>query len=73
MTDIANEYYNITIFDMMNGTTIDEIELILKDYEEKEEYEICRGIYAALEMVKYNIDFRLYDKKNLNKIIYEHD
>ena len=57
----------------MNGTTIDEIELILKDYEEQEEYEICRGIYAALEMVKYNIDFRLYDKKNLNKIKYEHD
>ncbi len=73
MTDKAIEFYNITIFDMMNGTSIEDIEMILKDYEEEEEFEICQGIYAALEMVKYNIDFRLIDKKNLNKITYDND
>ena len=54
--DIIDEHFILTVHDLVNGTSINEIETIIKLYEEIEEYEICAGMYAALKIFKQVYD-----------------
>ena len=55
MNDKATEHYNITLYEIEQGMTIEQIRFILKEYEAEELYEECQGIHLALEIVLFNI------------------
>ena len=54
MNDKATEHYNITLYEIEQGTTLNQIRNILKEYEAEELYEECQGIQLALEIVFFN-------------------
>jgi len=51
MNDKATEQYNITLYEIEQGMTIEQIRFILKEYEAEELYEECKGIHLAVEIV----------------------
>lgn len=46
------EYYYLTLKDIEDGATIEELEEVLYMYEVAEMYEECEGILRALKEVK---------------------
>lgn len=48
-----DEAFAITLYDISKGESLDTMRMILKDYEEKEEYEACAGIYLAIEVSSF--------------------
>ena len=68
MNDIATEHYNITLYEIEQGTSIEQIRNILKEYEAAELYEECQGIHLALEIVSFNILTRLIKESKKQKI-----
>jgi|TARA_R100001460_G_scaffold21717_4_gene44255 hypothetical protein len=53
------EYFALTTYELEKGTSVDEIKLILKQYEDLEMYLECAGIYNALEVYKFNLSVDL--------------
>jgi hypothetical protein len=68
MNDIATEHYNITLYEIEQGMTIEQIRLILKEYEAAELYEECQGIHLALEIVAFNTLTQLIKESKKQKI-----
>jgi hypothetical protein len=68
MNDIATEHYNITLYEIEQGTSIAHLRLILKEYEAEELYEECQGIHLALEIVLFNILTELIKQTKKQKI-----
>lgn len=68
MNDKATEHYNITLYEIEQGTTIEELRLILKEYEAVELYEECQGIHLAMEIVLFNVLIELIKKSKKQKI-----
>lgn len=68
MNDKATEHYNITLYEIEQGTTIEELRLILKEYETAELYEECQGIYLAVEIVSFNTLTQLVKESKKQKI-----
>jgi hypothetical protein len=72
-----NEYFMLTLYEIEQGTLYREIELMLKEYEEREMYLACAGIIKAIEYSKFNslvsITRELYPEKQLNKIQFIQD
>ena len=50
---IIKEYYDLTLYEIENGLTIEEAQIMLSDYESKEMYLECAGILTAIEWVKF--------------------
>lgn len=68
MNDKATEHYNITLYEIEQGTSIAHLRLILKEYEAAELYEECQGIYLAIEIVSFNILIELAKQSKKQKI-----
>lgn len=68
MNDKATDHYNITLYEIEQGTTIDELRFILKEYEAAELYEECQGIHLAIEIVLFNILTELTKQSKKQKI-----
>ena len=68
MNDKATEHYNITLYEIEQGTSIAHLRLILKEYEAEELYEECQGIHLALEIVLFNILTELIKQSKKQKI-----
>ena len=68
MNDKATEHYNITLYEIEQGTTIEQIRNILKEYEAKELFEECQGIHLALEIISFNVLTRLIQQYKKVKI-----
>jgi hypothetical protein len=68
MNDKATEHYNMTLYEIEQGTPIEEIRLILKEYEAKELYEECQGIHLALEIMSFNVLTELAKQSKKQKI-----
>ena len=68
MNDKATEHYNITLYEIEQGMTIEQIRNILKEYEAKELYEECQGIHLALEIVTFNTLTQLVKQLKKQKI-----
>ena len=51
--DIIYQYYHITLFDYEKGTELDELRIILFEYEDKEMYLECEGIKLAIEQIEF--------------------
>ena len=68
MNDKATEHYNITLYEIEQGTSIAHLRLILKEYEAEELYEECQGIHLAIEIVSFNILIELAKQSKKQKI-----
>jgi hypothetical protein len=68
MNDIATEHYNITLYEIEQGTSIEQIRNILKEYEAEELYEECQGIHLAIEIVSFNVLTELIKQSKKQKI-----
>ena len=68
MNDKATEHYNITLYEIEQGTSLNQIRNILKEYEAEELYEECQGIHLALEIVLFNILTELIKQSKKQKI-----
>ena len=68
MNDKATEHYNITLYEIEQGTTIAHLRLILKEYEAEELYEECQGIHLAIEIVSFNVLTELIKQSKKQKI-----
>lgn len=64
MNDKATDHYNITLFEIEQGTSIEELRDILKEYEEAELFEECQGIHLAIEIVSFNVLTQLVQENN---------
>jgi len=58
--DIIEEFYFLTLIDIRDGVSLQDLEKIIKLYEEMEDYEACAGILKAINETKY------YTLNNLN-------
>lgn len=67
MNDKATEHYNITLYEIEQGTTISHLRLILKQYEAAQLYEECQGIHLAIEIVSFNVLTELIKKSKKQK------
>lgn len=68
MNDKATEHYNITLYEIEQGTSIAHLRLILKEYEAEELYEECQGIHLAIEIVSFNVLTELIKQSKKQKI-----
>jgi len=48
-----DEAFAITLYDISQGETLETMRYILKDYEEREEFEVCAGIHLAIEVSSF--------------------
>lgn len=68
MNDKATDHYNITLYEIEQGSSIEEIRNILKEYEAAELYEECQGIHLAMEIVLFNVLTELIKQTKKQKI-----
>jgi hypothetical protein len=68
MNDKAIDHYNLTLHEIEQGTTLNEVRDILKHYEELELFEECQGIHLALELISFNVLTDLIKNKQKIKI-----
>ena len=68
MNDKATEHYNITLHEIEQGTSIEELRNILQTYQDAELYEECQGIYLAIEIVSFNVLTELIKQSKKQKI-----
>ena len=68
MNSKATEHYNITLYEIGQGTSIKQIRNILKEYEVAELYEECQGIYLAVEIISFNTLTQLIKESKKQKI-----
>lgn len=68
MNDKATDHYNITLFEIEQGTSIAQIRNILKEYEAAELYEECQGIHLAIEIISFNTLTQLVKQSKKQKI-----
>jgi hypothetical protein len=68
MNDKAIDHYNLTLYEIEQGTTLKQVRDILKHYEDLELYEECQGIHLALEIISFNVLTDLIKNKQKIKI-----
>lgn len=51
--NVKNDFYKMTILDLENGSSVDDMRLLLKEYEKREMYEACAGIYKAIDNARF--------------------
>lgn len=68
MNDKATEHYNITLHEIEQGTSIEELRNILQSYQDAELYEECQGIYLAIEIVSFNVLTQLIKESKKQKL-----
>jgi hypothetical protein len=51
--NVKNDFYKMTILDLENGSSMDDMRLLLKEYEEREMYEACAGIHKAIDNARF--------------------
>ena len=51
--NVKNEFYKMAILDLENGSSMDDMRLLLKEYEEREMYEACAGIHKAIDNARF--------------------
>jgi hypothetical protein len=68
MNDKAIDHYNLTLYEIEQGTTLKQVRDILKHYEDLELYEECQGIHLALEIISFNVLTDLIKNKQKIKL-----
>jgi len=66
---IIDEYFQMALYDLERGMTIDDMRDLLVDYEARELYEACAGIQKAIEHFRFWIVMDNVDRsETINKI-----
>ena len=66
---IIDEYFQMALYDLERGMTIDDMRNLLVDYEARELYEACAGIQKAIEHFRFWIVMDNVDRsQTINKI-----
>jgi len=68
MNDKATDHYNITLHEIEQGTSIQELRNILQSYQDAELYEECQGIHLAIEIVEFNVLTQLIKESKKQKL-----
>jgi hypothetical protein len=58
------EAFAMTLYDIAQGETLETMRYVLKDYEEREEFEACAGIHLAIEVSSFLTLTSVIDKFN---------
>jgi hypothetical protein len=48
-----DEAFAMTLYDISQGETLETMRIVLTDYEEREEFEVCAGIHLAIEVSSF--------------------
>ena len=48
-----DEAFAMTLYDIAQGESLETMRMVLTDYEEREEFEICAGIHLAIEVSSF--------------------
>ena len=48
-----DEAFAMTLYDIAQGESMETMRMVLKDYEEREEFEVCAGIHLAIEVSSF--------------------
>lgn len=48
-----DEAFAMTLYDIAQGESLETMRYVLKDYEEREEFEACAGIHLAIEVSSF--------------------
>lgn len=48
-----DEAFAMTLYDIAQGETLETMRMVLKNYEEREEFEVCAGIHLAIEVSSF--------------------
>ncbi len=51
--DIIYQFYYIALYDYEKGNDVDDLRIIMYDYEDKELYLECEGIRLAIEYIEF--------------------
>jgi hypothetical protein len=63
LSEEINRFYFMALLDIMNGTTKEEMQLMMQFYEELEMYEACAGILKELKkIIKHETGIDLNDE-----------
>lgn len=74
--EIIREYHELTLYEFENGLSIEDIQFMLDEYQDKEMYLECAGIHTAIEWIKFNIltnVIKIIDKTNTQIKITNYD
>lgn len=53
--EIKNEYFNLSMYDLEDGMSIDDLRNLLQEYENNEMYWECAGIQKAIDQMTFRI------------------
>lgn len=62
--DIIEEFYLLTLLDIREGVSIQELEDIIQLYQDVEDYEACAGILKAINETRHDTINNIKEKKN---------
>jgi hypothetical protein len=48
-----DEAFAMTLYDISQGQTLETMRMVLTDYEEREQFEVCAGIHLAIEVSSF--------------------
>lgn len=51
--EIKEEYFNLSMYDLEDGMSINDLRKLIKEYEAKELYWECAGIQEAIEHMSF--------------------
>lgn len=66
--EIKNEYFNLSMYDLEDGLSIDDLRNLLKEYENNEMYWECAGIQKAIDQMTFRILTLMSDKLSKQEI-----
>ncbi len=66
--EIKNEYFNLSMYDLEDGLSIDDLRNLLQEYENNEMYWECAGIQKAIDQMTFRILTLMSDKLSKQEI-----
>ena len=66
--EIKDEFFSISMFDLEEGMSIDDLRALLDDYANKELYWECAGIQKAIEYMGFMLLTLMSNKLNTKEI-----
>lgn len=48
-----DEAFAMTLYDIAQGESLETMRMVLTDYEEREEFEVCAGIHLVIEVSSF--------------------
>jgi short-subunit dehydrogenase involved in D-alanine esterification of teichoic acids len=66
--EIKNEYFNLSMYDLEDGLSIDDLRNLLQEYENNEMYWECAGIQKAIDQMTFRILTLMSEKLSKQEI-----